>query len=172
MPTSEQLCAELVRASRYELQQSLSKIEKALARIGTDQAWQRTHENENAIGNLLLHLAGNVRQWIICGIGGEPDRRDRASEFAQREALPADQLLAQLRATVEEAEATLSELGPDALMQTYRIQVYEVTGLGAILHVLTHFNEHTGQILWAVKRLTGEDLGFFAHLNQKKAAGS
>lgn len=167
MPTAEQLTAEIVLVARRELRQSLGKIEKALPRLAPEQAWERAHENENAIGNLLLHLAGNVRQWIICGLGGAEDRRDRDREFAQRDALPLDETLAKLRATVAEADAVLADLPPGALLETYKIQVYEVTGASAILHVITHFAEHTGQILWAVKRLTGDDLGFYAHLGGK-----
>ncbi len=171
MPTSEQVASEVVRVARQELNQSLGKIEKALVRLGPDQIWDRTHESENAIGNLLLHLAGNVRQWIICGLGGKPDARDRPSEFAQREALPLDELLTKLRQTVEEADATLGSLAPDAFLATHKIQVYDVTGMHAVLHVITHFAEHTGQILWAVKRLTGEDLGFYAKLDAPATKG-
>ena len=169
MPTAEQISAELVRVSRHELQQSLRKIEKALAHVDPDQIWSRAHESENAIGNLLLHLAGNVRQWIICGVGDAEDQRDRAAEFAQRAPLPLDELLGRLRRTVEEADATLDAVTPEALLATHKIQVYEVTGLEAILHVITHFAEHTGQILWAVKRATGEDLAFYAHLDAPKS---
>jgi uncharacterized damage-inducible protein DinB len=171
MPTQEQITAEVVRVARHELRQSLGKIEKALARVTPDQVWQRTHEKENAIGNLLLHLAGNVRQWIICGLGGAEDRRDRAAEFAQRAPLPLDELFERLRLTVEEADDALAEISPETLLATHKIQVYEVSGLEAILHVITHFAEHTGQILWAVKRLTREDLGFYAHLDGPKSSG-
>lgn len=167
MPTAEQLTAELALAARRELRQSLDKIDKALSRIAPEQAWLRAHESENAIGNLLLHLAGNVRQWIVCGLGGAEDRRDRDGEFAQREPLPLGETLDKLRATVAEAEAVLAGLPPAALLATYKIQVYEVTGVAAILHVTAHCAEHTGQILWAVKRLTGDDLGFYAHLSGK-----
>lgn len=170
MPTAEQIAAELVRVARHELRLSLDKIEKALSRIDPEQAWQRAHENENAIGNLLLHLAGNVRQWIICGLGGAEDERDRPAEFAQREALALDETFAKLRSTVAEADAVLDGLPPAALLATHNIQVYEATGVHAILHVVTHFAEHTGQILWAVKRLTGEDLGFYANLDGKSGA--
>ena len=170
MPAEDELAVELVRASRHELRLSLDKIERALARIEPEQAWQRVHENENAIGNLLLHLAGNVRQWIVCGLGGAPDNRDRPAEFAQREAVPLDELFGKLRATVEEAESVLEGLSIDALRATHQIQVYEVIGAHAVLHVITHFAEHTGQIIWAVKRLTGEDLGFYANLDGKPGA--
>ncbi len=165
MATEQALAAELIRASRHELRLSLDKIGKALAGVSAEQAWQRAHENENAIGNLLLHLSGNVRQWILCGLGGAEDRRDRPAEFAQRAPLPLDETFEQLRKTVEQADTVLAALPPAVLLEKRTIQVYEVTGVHAILHVITHFSEHTGQILWAVKRLTGEDLGFYANLD-------
>ena len=172
MPTAEQLTADLVRASRHELRLSLNKIKEALGHIRPEQAWQRAHENENAIGNLLLHLAGNVRQWIVCGLGGAEGERDRPAEFAQREPLPIEEVFAKLESTVAEAEAVLEEMAPAALLKSYPIQVYEVSGIHAILHVVTHFAEHTGQILWAVKRLTGDDLGLYSHLDaQPEQAG-
>jgi uncharacterized damage-inducible protein DinB len=170
MATSEQIAAELVRVSRHELRQSLTKIEKALSRIPDEQAWERAHDDENAIGNLLLHLAGNLRQWIISGIGGEPDERDRPSEFARRDALPVRDLLNRLRAAVDEADRVLETITPEALLAGYRIQVYDVTGAEAVLHVITHFAEHTGQILWAVKRAAGEGLGFYAHLDPQEGS--
>jgi len=95
----------------------------------------------------------------------DEDQRGRPAEFAQREPLPLDETFAKLRDTVAEAEAVLLELPPAALLETYAIQGYEVSGVRAILHPVAHFAEHTGQILWAVKRLTGKDLGFYAHLD-------
>jgi len=132
MPTAEQITAELAETARHELRLNLNKIKEAIAHIEPEQAWCRAHENENAIGNLLLHLAGNVRQWIVCGLGGDEDQRDRPAEFAQREPLPLDETFAKLRDTVAEAEAVLLELPPAALLETYAIQGYEVSGVRAM----------------------------------------
>ena len=155
---------EFLRVSRRELAKSLGKIEAAVARLPEDALWRRAHENENSVGNLLLHLAGNVRQWIVCGIGGAEDQRDRDSEFAQREAIQAAELLARLKTTLEEADAVLAGLSEADLVEQRDIQGYQVTTLHAVYHVVEHFGGHTGQILWAVKNQTGEDLGFYAKL--------
>jgi uncharacterized damage-inducible protein DinB len=143
-------------------------------KLTAEQIWARRHENENAIGNLVLHLCGNVRQWIICGVGGAVDQRDRDAEFARREPLETEELLSQLRATLDEADGVLERLRPEDLVSKRKIQVYDVSVLHAIYHVAVHFSEHTGQIIWATKGLTGEDLGFYGYLNQKKgtAAGT
>jgi uncharacterized damage-inducible protein DinB len=141
-------------------------------KLTAEQIWTRRHENENAIGNLVLHLCGNVRQWIISGVGGASDQRDRDAEFARREPLGTDELLSRLRETLEEADRVLERVGPEDLLSTRKIQVYEVTVLHAIFHVAVHFSEHTGQIIWATKGLTGEDLAFYGYLGGGKTAQS
>jgi uncharacterized damage-inducible protein DinB len=108
-----------------------------------------------------------VRQWIICGVGGAEDRRDRAAEFARRDPLPATEILGRLRSTLEEADAVLARLDASALLTRLKIQVYDVTVLEAVFHVVEHFAEHTGQIIWATKRMTGEDLGFYGYLTSE-----
>jgi uncharacterized damage-inducible protein DinB len=112
------------------------------------------------VGNLALHLSGNVRQWIISGLGGTPDRRQRDKEFAERGPLPRRQVLARLEKTVSEACRVLKRLGPRHLDSAYFIQGFRVTGFEAISHVTEHFAYHTGQIIFATKLLRRADLGF------------
>jgi uncharacterized damage-inducible protein DinB len=164
MPTEDPVSAELLRVARRELRQDFSKIEAAVGRLNDEQVWARRHETNNSIGNLLLHLAGNVRQWIICGVGGEVDCRDRDAEFAQRESIPAVELMANLRLTWEEADRTLENAAEQDLLEQRKIQGYDVSGVSAVFHCVSHFSGHTGQILWAVKQATGEDLGFYSYL--------
>ena len=163
---------EFLHLSRRQLQQYLHRVETCLDKLTHEQIWSRVHETENAIGNLVLHLAGNVRQWIVSGVGRARHERDRDAEFARREPLPSDELLRLLRRTLDEADAVLVELSPNDLLRTRKIQVYELTVLHAIYHVLWHFAEHTGQIIWATKRMTGQDLGFYGYLNQGDQRGS
>jgi len=170
--SSEALAREFVAISRRQLKTRVERIEACVAKLSQDQLWGREHETENAIGNLVLHLAGNVRQWIICGVGNTPGERDRDAEFSRREPLAADQLLARLRQTMEEADGVLARLPASELLVKRRIQVYDVTLLEAVFHVVEHFAEHTGQIIWATKRMTGEDLGFYSYLSKKSATPS
>ncbi len=148
--------------------QLLSRIETCVAKLTPEQIWSRGAESENAVGNLLLHLSGNVRQWIISGVGGAEDRRDRNSEFNAKDG---ENILAQLRSTVEEAVSLIDSLPVVRLNEQVRPQKYEVTVLGAIYHVVEHFSMHTGQIIFATKLLTGQDLGFYAHLRSARAGG-
>ncbi len=152
--------------SARKLEQLLGRIKECVARLNTEQIWTRGGEQENAIGNLLLHLSGNVRQWIIAGIGGQPDNRVRDEEFAARGSSDPAELIARLEQTVSDAAAVIRALTPPRLTESYQPQNYKVTVLEGIYHVVEHFAEHTGQVLFATKLLTGQDLGFYKHLNR------
>jgi uncharacterized damage-inducible protein DinB len=148
-----------------KLTQLADRIEVCLGKLNDDQIWARGRQHENAIGNLALHLAGNVRQWIICSLGNHPFSRDRDGEFAARGGFTSAQLSANLRNTVEQATQVISGLTAAQLTRMYEIQKYPVSGVEAVYHVVEHFAEHTGQIIFATKMLTGKDLGFYRHLN-------
>ena len=158
---------DFLRVSRRQLQVRLQRVETCLGRLSDEQVWSRRHEVENAVGNLVLHLCGNISQWIVGGVGGAPVSRDRDAEFARREPLPVDDLVRRLRAAVREADAVLAGLTPDDLVEPRQIQGYEVTVLHAIYHVVEHLAEHTGQIIWATKGLTGKALDFYADLEDE-----
>jgi len=144
----------------------VDRIDKCVARLNDDQIWSREHETENAVGNLLLHLAGNVRQWIISGVGGTPDLRDRDSEFNAQQGPDKSELVIALRSTVEEACKVIEPLTSERLAAVVNVQKYDVSVLEAIYHVVEHFAQHTGQIIFATKLLTGEELGFYSHLKR------
>ena len=167
---AQTLSAEFIRVSRHELQQRLLRVEYCLQKLTLEQIWSREHEIENSVGNLVLHLCGNIRQWIISGVAGAPDNRDRDAEFAHREPVGAEKLARRLRATVEEADQILASLTPDELLAKKKIQAYNLTVLNAVYHVVEHFGEHTGQIMWATKRMLGEDLNFYRYLNDTSSA--
>ena len=158
--------SEFLNFSAEKLIQLLARIETCVDRLTPEQLWMRRSENENAVGNLMLHLSGNVRQWILAGIGGAADHRDRNSEFAARKSGDAEALKAELRSTVEEAVALIRALPPARLTEIIRPQGYEGTVLAAIYHVVEHFAGHAFQIMFATKLLTGADLGFYAHLSR------
>lgn len=161
--------SEFLNFSAEKLMQLLGRIETCVDRLTPEQLWMRHSENENAVGNLMLHLAGNVRQWILAGVGGVPDHRDRDWEFAARNGVDAQRLKAELRSAVEEAVALIRVLPPERLTEIIRPQGYECTVLAAIYHVVEHFAGHAFQIIFATKLPTGADLGFYAHLNRSQA---
>jgi len=136
----------------------LPHIESCVAQLADDDVWWRANEASNSIGNLILHLRGNVTQWIIDGVGGRPRERKRQQEFDERTRIPARDLMAGLRSVVEEADEIIGGLDPDVLLTPRAIQDYHVTVLEAIYHVVEHFGMHTGQIILLTKARTGEDL--------------
>jgi uncharacterized damage-inducible protein DinB len=159
--------AEFLRFSAEKLTELFGRIETCTAKLTPEQIWMRAGENDNAVGNLLLHLSGNVRQWIICGVGGAEDHRDRDSEFDARSGSEA---LDRLRATVSEAVNVLKNLPHEKLSERRSIQKHwNLTVLEAIYHVVEHFSMHTGQIIFATKMLTASDLGFYGFLRPGKA---
>ena len=142
----------------------LPRIERCLDTLAAADIWWRPNPASNSIGNLLLHLAGNARQWIISGVGGATDTRARASEFAADESagLSAAELRAHLRATLAEVDAVLARLDPSALLEPRTIQGRAgVTILEAVFHVVEHFSMHTGQIILLTKQRTARDLTFY-----------
>ena len=155
-----------VECSVRRLHELAPRIETCLAKLTPEQVWGRGGENENAVGNLVLHLCGNLRQWIIAGVGGRPDTRDRDREFAARGGASSPELIARLRETVDSATAVIAALAPGRLPEQLTIQGYQVSVLEAIYHVVEHFSGHAGQIIFATKMLTGEDLGFYRHLSR------
>jgi uncharacterized damage-inducible protein DinB len=156
-----------LKFSGEKLAQLFGRIETCVGKLTPEQIWRRPADNDNAVGNLVLHLAGNVRQWILCGVGGQEDRRERDSEFAARSG---DDVVSRLRPVVQEAVALIAALPPDRLTETRTIQKhYNVTVLEAIYHVVEHFSMHTGQIIFATKLLTGEDLEFYGYLKSGRA---
>ena len=159
-------------ASRKTFSTWLGRVEKCLDQLTPEQIWWRGQDNSNAIGNLVLHLSGNLRQWIVAGVGGAPDMRNRDAEFAQREPLETTELRERLRAAVRDADEVLARLKTAELTGRRRIQVYDVTVLEAIHHVVEHFAMHSGQILYATKLLTGADLGFYRHLQSRSSTQS
>ena len=157
----------LLNFAAEKLAQQCSRIEICIDKLTPDQIWARGNENANAVGNLALHLMGNVRQWILCGVGGAEDHRDRDSEFDARSGSEA---LDRLRVTVAEAVDVLKALPHERLSELRTIQKHwDLTVLEAIYHVVEHFSMHTGQIIFATKLLTGADLGFYGYLRAAKS---
>ena len=137
------------------------KIRLAVEGLTDEDIWWRPNEASNSIGNLVLHLAGNVRQWVVSGIGGAPDIRKREEEFLADGGYPAPELLSCLEQAVEAAEGVLSQLSPEELLEPRVIQGMDVLALDALYHVVEHFSTHTGQIIYLAKLRTGEDLAFW-----------
>src|SRR5260370_25790859 len=137
--------------------ESLPSVVKCLQQLSEEEIWWRPNSSSNSAGNLVLHLCGNVRQWIIAGLGGAEDKRERDREFAERGPIPRQVLITQLRRTVRDACRVLARLSDDSLSLKHNIQGYHVTGLDAAFHVAEHFGYHTGQIIYITKLKRAQD---------------
>ncbi len=154
--------------SRYYLATEYpSKIRLAIQDLSYEDVWRRANEQSNSIGNLVVHLAGNVREWIVSGIGGEGNHRDRASEFAMRDGPQIPELLALLGAAVHEADRVMFSLDENDLERQCTIQGRETNVLAAIYHVVEHFSMHTGQIILLAKIYAPGGTRFYDDANGK-----
>jgi hypothetical protein len=154
--TADDLARAVGSEASLELDAALAKIKHCLGQLNDEQVWWRSHPALNSIGNLVLHLSGNLRQWIVGGIGGAPDRRNRPAEFAQRGGIPKQELLAGLETVVGEAKAALGSLTAAQALQVRRIQGFDVTALAAIFHTVPHFRGHTQEIVHLTRLQLGE----------------
>ncbi|HLZ00240.1 MAG TPA: DinB family protein [Candidatus Angelobacter sp.] len=153
--------------SRWKLlEQYWPRLRECVASLTEEQVWWRPNDQSNSAGNLLLHLNGNVRQWLVASFNRLHDSRDRPAEFGERGGVPVSVLLERLGATMQEAGAVLARLTEADLVAMYDIQGYRVSGLHAVYQVVEHFGMHYGQILYITKILRGEDLGFYRELSK------
>ncbi len=149
--------------SRYYLGHEYpTKIERCLTALPPEALWARSDASSNSIGNLLLHLDGNVRQWIVSSVGGAPDHRHRSAEFDATEGGDAKTLFAKLRGTLDEVDAVLARLTEDDLASHRTIQGRDVSVFEAIYHVTEHFGMHTGQIVLLTKLHAPGQVKFYA----------
>lgn len=156
MSESITLGAKFIERSRYYLGEEYpAKIRAVLAALPAEALWWRPNIWSNSVGNLVLHLCGNVRQWVVAGIGGVTDVRQRDEEFAAREGHTAEELRDILDVTIRDVDATLAALQEGALLEQRRIQGRETLVMSALFHVVEHFSTHTGQIVWLGKMWSG-----------------
>ncbi len=142
-----ELATAISQETNRRLDASVSKIRHCVDQLSDEQLWWRPAESMNSIANLILHLSGNLRQWIVAGVGGKTDSRNRPVEFSERGPISRDQLLALLDAAVDESRQALDGITADNLLRPLHIQGFEQTALGAIFDSIPHFGGHTQEIV-------------------------
>ncbi|MEM6397752.1 MAG: DinB family protein [Bacteroidota bacterium] len=158
---SSSVTQQLKTRAIYHCEWNLERIVRCLELLDQDQVWFRSNENSLAIGNQLLHLAGNLRQWVIHSLGGEPDIRERSEEFTATEGMEKVELLQKLSLVVEECVKTISGLDEDELQRKRPVQFFTLSGTAVLLHAIEHFSYHTGQIIQQTKLLIDKPLNFY-----------
>lgn len=151
----------LERARHFLGIQYRTQLRLAVDALPEDAVWWRPNEHSNSVGNLLLHLNGNVRQWILGGIGGQPEVRHRSAEFSARSGPPGQVLLAALNRTLNQADEVLARLTDANLLEPRTVQGRDVSVLGAVFHVVEHFSQHLGQIILIAKLRVPGAINFY-----------
>jgi uncharacterized damage-inducible protein DinB len=168
----EDLAADLVEHSCERLEHYRAQIVRCIALLDEQEIWSRPNPHVNSVANLILHLTGNVRQWILGAVGGIPIERDRASEFAARDGRKSAELLGPLTAVVCDAISVIRDLRAATLAERHTIQGYEVTAQTAVLHVVEHFAFHAGQVVHATKWMKDVDLSLYdVHGHRQDGSG-
>lgn len=152
----------------YRFSENTPRVIKCLEHLSETEIWYSPNESSNSAGTLVLHLCGNITQYIISGLGGEPDKRERDKEFTEKGKLSKEQLKEKLRAVTEKSVELMRKLKYDKLIKFYSIQGSKISGIAALIHVTEHYSYHTGQITLLTKLQKNTDTGFYKGLDLNK----
>mgnify|MGYP000135285223 CR=1 FL=1 len=161
MESTNQLQNEVIQNAMYRMDESLRMVKICLDKLSEEVIWKKPNTSTNSIGNLILHLCGNITQYGIASLRGLDDNRDRDAEFAAFEGYNKTELYHKLLDTVEQAKKAFQEVSLRELIRKRSVQGFEFSGVGNIIHVVEHFSYHTGQIALWTKILNNADLGFY-----------
>jgi len=159
---------EFIGQSIRYLKANVPRIEKCLQMLSEDDVWQRPNTSSNSIGNLILHVSGNMRQYIISSMGHNEDERNRAAEFSATGGFTKSELIEKISRTVNEALGVLQNVNEEEMLRMRKVQGFDMNGVDIIVHVVEHFSYHTGQIVFWTKLLKDKDLGFYKELDLSK----
>ena len=141
-----------------KLETMTDNLQVCVGKLSDTQIWERHGTHENSVGNLMLHLCGNMRQWVIAGVGGALDVRRRDEEFCAAGGMDGEELMGRVSVTVAEALKIIAELPAERLVEIIHPQGQTVSVLEAIYQVVGHVQQHVGQIILLTKQMTGTDL--------------
>jgi len=147
---------EFLQETDARFERACNSVAHCLNQLNDEQLWMRPTPHVNSIGIILQHLSGNLRQWIVSGIGGAEDIRRRAQEFEEGEHCSTVEMLEKFKALIIECRAIVQRLTVEELTEHRRIQGFERNVLNAIYGTLTHLNLHVGQILFITHLILGE----------------
>ncbi len=156
----------LINEAKYRLlEESIPRLRKCLEKMDQQQIWYRPNHQTVSAGNLVLHLCGNVRQWLVNGLGKGADSRNRAREFEETGPIATSVLMEDLEKLEHEISDSLAKINQGDLSRRFVIQGFEVTGVSILVHVVEHFSYHVGQVTYMVKSRQGIDMGYYENQN-------
>jgi uncharacterized damage-inducible protein DinB len=162
---------EFIQCCIHQLEENTPKIKKCLDELTEEEVWKKPNASSNSVGNQLLHLCGNITQWILSSLGDTPDQRERDLEFSTEGGLTKKELFDKLESTVSNAIKVIQSLTGDELLQLRSVQGYQHSGVGIIIHVVEHYSYHTGQIIFWTKLQKNKDMDFYAGVDLNKKNG-
>lgn len=157
----EKLREEFVQNSLYRLDESTRMNTIALEQLSEEEIWKRPNDSLNSVGNLILHLCGNITQYVISSLGETEDARERDLEFSTESGYTKVELLQKLTETVAVAKRVINDASLAQLIRKREVQGFYFSGIGVVLHAVEHYSYHTGQIAFWTKQLRNTDLGFY-----------
>ena len=155
-------CKEFKEQCVYRNEENTKRIIQCLEKISETEIWKAPNESSNSMANIILHLCGNITQYIIAALGNHDDHRERDKEFSTTGGYNKAELIHKLSATVAQANDIIRHISEEALMKRYSVQGFNLSGIGIIIHVTEHYSNHTGQVAFWVKEIKNIDLGFYA----------
>ena len=162
---NEEFINEFVSQAIHRIDENTHKLTTCLNELEESEIWKRPNQHSNSLGNIVLHLCGNIRQYAISSLGHIGDVRERDKEFSATSGYSKSELLKKLTDTVEEAKSIIRNISEDELLRERKVQGYSHSGIGIILHITEHYSYHTGQIIFWTKLLKDKDLGFYANID-------
>lgn len=163
--SNRELRKEIIENACFRMDESIRMITKSLGLLSEEDLWKRPNGASNSVGNLLLHLRGNITQYAIAGLTGTDDQREREEEFNTRGGYGKTELLQMLCDTVAQAKQSIRQCPLEELLRLRQVQGFGLSGTGIILHVVEHLSYHTGQIAFWTKLLKDRPLGFYEGMN-------
>jgi hypothetical protein len=165
---SEEFAKEFIAQSVDRINQNTPKIISCINELEEADIWRRPNSTSNSIGNLVLHLCGNITQYIISSIGEKDDVRQRDEEFSVSGGYLKTGLINKLTSTVEEATTIINNMNAEDLLRKRNVQGFQLSAMGNIIQVTEHYSYHTGQIVFWTKLIMNKDLGFYAGIDLNK----
>jgi len=150
---------------RRLIEEGLTRIKHCVSHLNETELWKQENENTNSVGNLIMHLQGNVRQYVVSGIGMQKDTRTRDSEFDPHNIKASEQIINELEQTLLESVQVINKLELENLTEDRKVQGFDETVLSIIIHVIEHFSYHVGQVTFITKQMKNIDTGYYADLD-------
>lgn len=157
----DDMVSEFLANSIYRLDEGTRMIKISLESVSESDIWKKPNDSSNNIGNQIIHICGNMTQYIIASLEEQDDYRNRDEEFSMTGGFTKIQLIQKLEDTVNKAKLVLNGCNKRQLIKKREVQGFNLSGIGIVIHAVEHYSYHTGQIAFWTKLLTNKDLGFY-----------